>query len=31
MNPVVHFEMPASDKARMISFYEKHLAGGCNS
>ena len=23
MNPVVHFEMPASDKGRMIKFYEK--------
>jgi len=23
MSPVVHFEMPAEDKARMVSFYEK--------
>jgi predicted enzyme related to lactoylglutathione lyase len=23
MNPVVHFEMPASDRKRMASFYEK--------
>jgi predicted enzyme related to lactoylglutathione lyase len=23
MNPVVHFEMPAENKERMISFYEK--------
>jgi predicted enzyme related to lactoylglutathione lyase len=23
MNPVIHFEMPASDKSRMIKFYEK--------
>ncbi len=22
MNPVVHFEMPAEDKARMQKFYE---------
>ena len=23
MNPVVHFEMPAEDRARMAAFYEK--------
>jgi predicted enzyme related to lactoylglutathione lyase len=23
MNPVVHFEMPAEDRGRMIGFYEK--------
>jgi len=23
MNPVVHFEMPATDKSRMVKFYEK--------
>lgn len=23
MDPVVHFEMPAKDKARMVAFYEK--------
>ena len=23
MNPVVHFEMPAGDKSRMVKFYEK--------
>ena len=23
MSPVVHFEMPAEDKIRMVSFYEK--------
>ena len=23
MSPVVHFEMPADDKTRMVSFYEK--------
>lgn len=23
MNPVVHFDMPSSDKERMIKFYEK--------
>ncbi len=23
MNPVVHFEMPADDRKRMIAFYEK--------
>jgi predicted enzyme related to lactoylglutathione lyase len=23
MNPVVHFEMPAENKQRMVSFYEK--------
>ena len=23
MNPVVHFEMPAEDRARMVAFYQK--------
>ena len=23
MNPVIHFEMPAADKGRMVKFYEK--------
>ncbi len=30
MNPVVHFEMPAEDRARMIEFYSKTFGWTAN-
>lgn len=31
MNPVVHFEMPANQKERMVDFYKKAFGWEANS